>query len=181
MTLKETIAIMALLKAAYPNYYKSSDDVQQAVKLWQSMMCDYPAELVTQAIRAVIATNKYPPTIAEVIEKINLLTKKEEKSEVEAWGLVKKAIRNSTYHSKEEFDALPPDIQATLGNHNVLKEWAMSEDESMETVVASNFMRSYKAKLTNAKMINALPNDLKMMIGKIGKPVLEIEGDLSDT
>lgn len=164
---------MALLKAAYPNYYKNSDDVQQAVKLWQSMMCDYQAELVTQAVRAVIATNKYPPTIAEVIEKINFLTQKEETTEVAAWGLVKKAIRNSTYHSKEEFDALPEDIQATLGNYNVLKEWAMSEDSDTETVIASNFMRSYKKKVQSKKQYDALPKDLKMMIEQNSNPMIE--------
>jgi hypothetical protein len=179
MTIEETAAVMVILKVAYPRYYNNLEksEAKNAIGLWQSLLADYPAELVTNAVKAVIATNKFPPTVAEVIEKINLLTKKEERSEVEAWGLVKKAIRNSTYHSQEEFEALPEDIQKTLGNHNVLKEWAMSKDSSMETVVASNFMRSYKAKLTDTKMINALPNDLKTMIGRIGKPMLEIEGD----
>lgn len=106
------------------------------------MLEEYPAAVVTGAVKALIAVNKFPPAIAEVIEMIGTLTKPGELGEIEAWGLVKTAIRNSAYHSIEEFEKLPVAIQTTLGSPSVLKEWAMSEDGSVETVVASNFMRS---------------------------------------
>lgn len=163
MTEKETAKIMAVLKVAYPRYYQglSVEEAKQAVALWTSMLIDYQYELVSKAVKALIATEKFPPTVADVIEKINLVTSKPQLSEIEAWGLVKKAIRNSTYHSEEEFNALPQSVQDAIGNHGALREWAMSEEEGSETVIASNFMRSYRTKSKQTKELKALPSDVK--------------------
>ena len=168
MDLKETAAVMAVLKIAYPRYYANTSkrEAEEAISLWQTMLEEYPAAAVTGAVKALIATNQYPPTIAEVIERIKLLTKPAELGEVEAWGLVKNAIRNSTYHSIEEFEKLPKEIQKTLGSPSTLREWAMSGGESMETVVASNFMRSYRAKVDNIKTIEAVPAGVKALIAE---------------
>lgn len=174
MDMKETAAVMAVLKIAYPRYYANTSkrEAEEAINLWQSMLEEYPAQIVNPAIKALIATNPYPPTIAEVIERIKLLTKPQELGEVEAWGLVKEAIRNSTYHSIEEFDKLPKEIQKTLGSPSTLREWAMSEDENMETVVASNFMRSYRSKVNNIKTIEAVPAGVKALIAEAGMKMI---------
>lgn len=163
MTINETAKIMAVLKVAYPRYYQgqTSEEVRRAVSLWDSMLKDYTYELISKAVKALIATEKFPPTVADVIEKINLVTSKPQLSEIEAWGMVKKAIRNSTYHSEEEFEKLPQEVKNAIGNHAALREWAMSEEEGGETVIASNFMRSYKAKTKQTKELKALPSDVR--------------------
>lgn len=163
MTDKETAKIMAVLKVAYPRYYQglSAEAAKQAVTLWTSMLIDYSYELVSKAVKALIATEKFPPTVADVIEKINLVTTRPQLSEVEAWYLVKKAIRNSGYHSQEEFDKLPMEVQAAVGNAGVLREWCMVDESSVETVVGSNFMRSYRSKIKQTKELMALPSDVK--------------------
>lgn len=172
MNQKETAAIMAVVKVAYPRYYQNItiDETLQTVKLWQSMLLDYPYDVVSKAVKALIATEKFVPTIADVIEKIQLITTKQAIGEVEAWALVKKAVRNGTYHSKNEFEKLPTEIQTVLGSHNTLKEWAMMESEdSIETVIASNFMRSYRAKKAQFKELNALPNDVKSFMSVLAE------------
>lgn len=166
MTSMETTAILAVIKTAYPRYYdkKTEKELKETISLWHTMLAEYRADTVSAAVKALIATSKFPPTIAEVIEMINTLTKPAELGEVEAWGLVKNAIRNSTYHSVEEFDKLPKTIQRTLGNPSVLREWAISEDESMENVIASNFMRAYRAKVDNVRTLEAVPASVKAMV-----------------
>jgi hypothetical protein len=168
MTRIETAAVLAVIKTAYPRYYdnKTKKELEETISLWQTMLEEYPAAVVTGAVKALIAVNKFPPAIAEVIEMIGTLTKPGELGEIEAWGLVKNAIRNSTYHSIEEFEKLPVAIQTTLGSPSVLKEWAMSEDGSVETVVASNFMRSYRSKVDNRKTIEAVPAGVKALIAE---------------
>lgn len=168
MDVKETAAVMAILKIAYPRYYANTTtaEAKETLNLWHTMLAEYPADMVNAAIKALIATNVYPPTIADVISSIKQLTQKKNMSEVAAWGLVKNAIRNSAYHSVEEFDKLPPEIQETVGNPMVLREWAMSDDESTETVIASNFMRSYKAKVKERKKFDAIPSDIKALLIK---------------
>jgi hypothetical protein len=166
MTSMETTAILAVIRTAYPRYYdkKTEKELKETISLWHTMLAEYRADTVSAAVKALIATSKFPPTIAEVIEMINTLTKPAELGEVEAWGLVKNAIRNSTYHSVEEFDKLPKTIQRTLGNPSVLREWAISEDESMENVIASNFMRAYRAKVDNVRTLEAVPASVKAMV-----------------
>lgn len=166
MDLKETTAVLAVIKTAYPRYYdgKTTAELKETASLWHTMLEEYPAKSVNLAVKSLIATDKFPPTIADIIERINFLSEPHKMSEVEAWGLVKQAIRNSTYHSAEEFDKLPADIQATLGGPEVLREWAMSEDESMENVIASNFMRSYRSKVDNRRTIEAIPDSVKALI-----------------
>lgn len=178
MDTKETAAVLAVIKTAYPKYYdnKTEKELKDTVSLWQAMLAEYQSQIVTSAVKALIATNKYPPTIAEVIEKINFLTNPNRMGEVEAWGLVKAAIRNSAYHSIEEFDKLPDDIKATLGSPSTLREWAISEDENSETVIASNFMRSYRAKVDERKTIEAIPSSIKAMVLEASEKMM-IEGE----
>ncbi len=168
MDVKETAAVMAILKIAYPRYYANTTtaEAKETLNLWHTMLAEYPADMVNAAVKALVATNVYPPTIADVISSIKQLTQKKNMSEVAAWGLVKTAIRNSAYHSTEEFDRLPDDIKATIGNANVLREWALADDESTETVIASNFMRSYKAKVKERKDFEAIPTSVRALLIK---------------
>lgn len=163
MTKTETLKIMAVLKAAYPRYYHglTDEDAKQAVMLWHSMFEGHAYPVVNAAVKAMIVTEKFSPTIADVMEKIRLITEKPSLGELEAWGIVKQALRNGYYHSQEEFEKLPQEIQATLGRHDALREWAQAEGKDIETVVGSNFMRSFRAKSKQHSEWMALPSDVK--------------------
>ena len=87
-----------------------------------------------------------------------------EMSELEAWNKVYKAICNSSYHAQEEFDNLPPLIQKIVVSPNQLAEWGRCDIEEVNTVIQSNFMRSYKAKSGQQKEFNRLPSDVKQQI-----------------
>lgn len=165
MTKKETAQLMAVLKVAYPRYYQgmSVAEAKQAVALWYSMLLDYPYEQVMQGVRAVIAVQKFPPTIAEVIEQMQMLTTKSTMGEIQAWVMVKQALRNGYYHSVEEFGKLPAEIQVTIGRHETLREWAQVDTASVETVVGSHFMRAYRAKQRQLKTQMALPTDVRAL------------------
>ena len=60
----------------------------------------------------------------------------------EAWNLVARAIRNSGYESRKEYDNLPPDIQRLVGSPEQLRDWAMMDSSTVHSVVASNFQRA---------------------------------------
>ncbi len=171
MDKRETLKIMAVLKAAYPKYYAgiSTDDAKQTVSLWQSMFEDYDYTVVAHAVKALIAVSKWPPSVSEVLDKIRLLTQTEEMTEQEAWGLVCKAVRNSAYHAEEEFQKLPKELQRVLGSHSVLREWALVDVEQLNTVVASNFMRSYRARIQSAREYLALPSEVREFAGKLAQ------------
>lgn len=171
MTRDETIAIMGVLRTAYPNFYKgmSRDEALQAVALWADMFREDPAELVSAAVKALIATRTegWPPNIGEVKAKMQTLTGPGELAEGEAWALVEKATRNGIYGYKEEFDKLPPVVQKAVGSANQLREWAILNSDELKTVVASNFMRSYKTIQKREKETAMIPADVRSLLSAV--------------
>ena len=171
MTYDETLTIMSVLKAAYPNYYKDMrrSDADAIVSLWVEMFKDDPVEIVAVAVKAHIATDKkgFPPHIGAIKEAIVKLSASNEMTEMEAWALVNKATQNSKYNSAQEFEALPPVVQRIVGSPNQLREWAMMDSETVNSVVASNFQRSYKARAANEREVLALPQDVRQTMERL--------------
>lgn len=165
MTKTETIKIMAVLRAAYPQYYakQSDEDLQGIVNLWAEMFDDEPYEVVAMATKALIKTrtSTFPPTIGEINERIQQIVQPEQDTAMEAWGAVIKAIRNGNYGYREEFEKLPPLAQKIVGSPNQLREWALMDSETINSVVASNFRQSYNAKAKNEREYIALPKTVK--------------------
>lgn len=168
----ETLKLMTVLQTAYPQFYakKSKEEMDDAVGLYMDMFEDEPAELVAMAVKALIKTraSSWPPSIGEINDKIMQITQPEEMTEQEAWALVSKALRNSTYGSEEEFAKLPPEVQAVVHDPGQLKQWAMSAADEVETVIASNFMRSFRAKQKVNREFTALPTSVKQLMISAG-------------
>lgn len=167
MTRREALAVMAMLKTAYPSFYKdlSKEDLNAAVNLWATMFSEESIQVVTEAIKALMCTLKYPPTIADVKEKIALITQPLAMTEMEAWDMVRRAI--SYYHANETFTNLPPILQKIVGSPNQLREWALMNVETVNSVIQSNFMRSYKAKVAQEKEYAMLPESTRQLIQSI--------------
>ncbi|MBO5863514.1 MAG: hypothetical protein J6Q59_04515 [Paludibacteraceae bacterium] len=62
--------LVALVKAAYPNYdkFKDPEEVKATVNLWALMFADDDARIVGLAVQKHMATNKWPPSVAELRE-----------------------------------------------------------------------------------------------------------------
>lgn len=200
MTRDETIAIMAVLKAAYPNYYKDMKraDAEGVVNLWATMFADEPAELVTMAVKAHIASDSkgFPPHIGAIKDAIIRIQQPKELTELEAWALVQRAISGASmspcsmkYHNGEtdgktsaerNFEKLPPLLQRIVGNPGQLAAWAAMNEETVGTVIASNFQRSYRAIAAKEREYMALPGDVRTMMerltGAMSMPALEDGG-----
>ena len=165
MTRSETLAVMSILKAAYPGYYRDMkrQDAEAVVNLWAEMLSDYPADLVAAAVKAHIAGDRkgYPPHIGAIIAAIGDISKPSCLTEGEAWALVAKALRNSSYGSEKEFAALPETLQRLVGHPSQLREWAMMDADTVQSVVQSNFMRSYRARAESEKRLAAMPQEIR--------------------
>ena len=172
MNRQETAAIMGVLKAAYPDYYRgmSKDDAVAIVNLWSTMFADDDFRMVQAAVQHYIATDakQYrPPHIGAIKESLSRMQSKEQMTEMEAWGYVAKAIRNSLYHSTEEFEKLPPVVKRVVGSPSQLRAWAMVDTDSVETVVQSNFMRSFQSRAKEQKDFEKLPSSIQQILGQL--------------
>ncbi len=180
MTEADTLDLLSVLKAAYPNFYSKMTrrDADSIVSLWTEMFKDEPVELVAVAVKRHIATDTkgFPPHIGAIKDAIVKIKQPEEMTEIEAWNLVRGAMRTYSWDAKEQFDKLPPVLQRLVGSPNQLMEWARMEADVVASVVASNFQRSYKARAAHEREFLALPSDVKeamaMLAGGMKMPEL---------
>ena len=165
MTREETIQILKILKIAYPNFYKdfSKEYIKDTIDLWTIMFEDEDFSMVANAVKAYIPTDEkgFPPVIGQIKSKIHFLSGDNTLTEIEAWEKVKKAIRNSLYNANEEYCKLPKNIQKLVGSPSMLREWSMLDVSELDTVIQSNFMRSYKVRQEQEKEYLALPKSVR--------------------
>ena len=176
MTRDETIKILMVIQAAYPNY--KPQDKTVAVNVWSEMLADIPYEQVSMAVKAYIQSDKngFAPSIGEVREKVkSIFAEEDELNETAAWSLVLKAIRRSTYYSDEEFAKLPPVIQRAVASPRQLREWATLEDVDGKTitVIQSNFQRTFRAEQQREREQNKLSSDVLKLMRPLNNPQIE--------
>lgn len=171
MTRQETGVIMDILATAYPRFYggNGSPDPRKAVTLWAEMFHDDPVELVAAAVKALIATDErgFPPHIGAVKAQMRKIMQPDEPTEQEAWALVLGALKRGIYESKEAFDALPETVRRVVGSANQLREWAVMDSETVQSVVASNFQRSYRERARREREFAALPSDVQKLARRL--------------
>lgn len=168
MTRDDVIKIMSVLRGAYPHFYRdiSKQEAYGTINLWTDMFSNDDASIVAAAVKSLIDGDDkgFPPTIGQVKAKMRLLVGSDELTEAEAWNLVSKAVKNGLYGAVEEFEKLPPAVKRIVGSPSQLRDWAYMDSDTLHSVVASNFQRSYKVVATREKEIAALPDDVKKLI-----------------
>jgi hypothetical protein len=162
MNKKETAQIIATLKEYYPKDFTSTDLVTK-VEAWYLVLKDYDYYVIQNAVISFVAkdTKGFPPVVGQLIDQATSISKEQEKTELEAWEMVYKAICNSAYNSAEEFNKLPSEIQRAVGSADMLKSWSQLDIEQVQTVIQSNVMRSYKVASKQKKEYDVLPENVK--------------------
>lgn len=166
MTEEQVGELLMTIQAYYPNY--NPPDKKITLNAWYIMLAEYPEELVSQALRACIATNTsgFAPDVGQIISKMQTISQPQQLDGMTAWGLVSKALRNGTYGAVEEFNKLPPLVRQAVGMPDNLKNWATADYQTIETVIQSNFLRTYETVVKRANEINRMPDNIKSLIEK---------------
>lgn len=132
------------------------------------MLEEYSYSQISMALKTYVHsdTSGFAPSIGQLIGKIQAISQPQELDGMAAWGLVSKALRNGTYGAVEEFNKLPPLVKQAVGMPDNLKNWATSDYQTIETVIQSNFLRTYETVVKRANEINRMPDDIKSLIEK---------------
>lgn len=164
MTRGETAKIMTVIQAAYPNYRPV--DKTTTVDTWTIMLENYTYRQVEAALKAYIQTDisGFAPAIGQVIATINRLHAPEALNDMEAWALVSRALRNGYYGAEAEFEKLPPLVQRAVGCPDNLRHWSQADLSSIETVIQSNFLRTYRIIVQREQEKQKMSVDLQNLI-----------------
>lgn len=147
MTREETTGMLTLLKTAYPGFYakKSKDELNLILNLWSEMFETDNAVLVRLALKELISSHAgYPPDIATVKEKIRTLTDavSGEPTNEELWLSLKTAAANGASDTLNQFNALPPVVKRYLGSPGTLREYALMNADTFNSVIHGQFLKS---------------------------------------
>lgn len=170
MTIKETAKLIAVIAEVYPRFMDGRN-IETTVTLWQKIFAGDAYAEVEAAFFAFVSTDEkgFPPAPGAIRSMLNKLRLPQgETTEAEAWEKVQKATRNSIYNADKEFAALPEDVQRCVGSPATLREWAIMDSETLNSVVASNFMRSYRARAVQVREMQKLPPAVREVFGLIG-------------
>lgn len=175
MTRDEFKILVKGMKAIYAQQTFLPD--KDAFDMWFALLQDLPYKLANVAIQKHMLTEKFPPTPAEIREKAAQMIEvpETEMSELEAWALVRKAIRNSGYHAQEEFDKLPEACREAVGNAANLEEWAKMDYEKVESVGQSHFIRNFRTAVLRIKEEQRLPEQTRKLISEMRESRMKIE------
>ena len=87
--------------------------------------------------------------------------------------MVAKAVNTS--NAERSFSELPPEVRQIVGYPVQLTEWGRMDEAAFQSVVASNFQRSFRARKENEKERAKLPQDVRRLELDAGKALM-LEG-----
>ena len=166
MTREQFGVLVKGMKAVYgdPKFIPDKD----AFDVWFAFFKDDSYEAVQAAIQKYMVNSEFAPTVAGIRKNLTQITAPDdEMTEGYAWSLVYKAICNSAYGAREEFEKLPEVCKAAVGRPENLREWAMLDSQEVGTVIQSNFLRSFRNAKKRQEELAALPCQMREQILKI--------------
>ena len=169
MTREETKKIIMIMEASYPNFKPS--DRKAMLDSWTIILEEYTYAEISTALKLYILsdTKGFAPGPGQLVDKIKDITVMEELNDMEAWALVSRAIKNGNYGAVEEFEKLPETVQKAIGSPDQLRNWAISPIESIESVVQSNFIKTYRTVVERKMQLAKMPTAIRKLIDDVNK------------
>lgn len=169
MTRDETKKIIMAIVAFFPNWdpTRNGGNLSATVTAWYIVMSDFPYQPIEAALKAYVRVNKsgFAPSPGQLIDLMYEIAHDDDLSDMEAWRMVTRAVSNSIYNAEAEFAKLPPSIKKAVGGADVLREWATTTDvSSFQTVIQSNFLRSYRTVKAREAEDRAIPVEVRQLI-----------------
>lgn len=175
---RDVARLLTVLEAEYPNSFSRMNDEQRSLKqeLWAKEFKNDDSVLVYAAVKALMWSGReFAPNSGQIRDKMCEMMESNVLDEQQAWALVSKACSNGSYGYKKEFEKLPPEVQRAVGRPEQLRDWAAMDVDTVQSVVASNFMRSYRSGMVREKEMARIPQDVKNLIGNISEK-MKLEG-----
>jgi len=173
MTREETVKLLMTIRAIYPNFNVSREEMTPVTNAWHMMLEEYPADKISAALKIYVKTNNsgFAPSVSQLISSMYEPRKMAALSEGEAWAMVKRAIQDGNYHSEERFNELPEEVQRAVGDPNMIRQWALVSSEEINTVVMSNFQRNYRTVLTKREFGEKVPEAISSIVLEIAEKI----------
>ena len=179
MTREDVKGIIGVLRVAYPAFYnkQSYTELTSTVNLWAEMFAEEDVNLVKYALYKLIETHEgYPPDIASVKKQLKEIrqTATGESSADELWGILIDAVRRyGIYEPQKGFDSLPPVLQKYCGSSSHIRELAVIDTTTLNTVTYSTFLKQIKIAQQRLEAAQEMPEAVSRLVNQMYKPIGE--------
>lgn len=166
MIKEDVIKLLTIIEATYPSF--KVQDRASVLEAWSVILEPYDAEAIRDALVTYTRTNpsKFAPSPAELIGMANRFDTGNDISMEERIAHIRKAVSNSNYNSKYEFDRLDKLEQRAVGSPDNLRAWANLDMDELETVVFSGVRKSLARAERTENELAALPERRRALIEK---------------
>ncbi len=165
MNKPETLRVLSILRLAYPGYYRgyNDSDYDDLAMLWGDMFQDEPFELVSAALKALIATAEkdFPPSIGALKAMIDRMGREPEPTEAEAWCIAKGAMTKC--NTQDEYLQLPHAVRRAIGGVSQLRQWGLADQRELPRIMEA-FMRSYRTAVRQQRERALIPSDVQAVM-----------------
>lgn len=167
MTRQETAKLLYAIRVSFPKFYEKMPDadMEDMVNVWQIYLDEYDYLSVSAALKSYALADRsgFPPSPGQLVDAIADQADYGPDA-LEAWAMVKRALRNGLNGYDEEYAKLPPLVQKALGSSAIIREWASLEDDTSKNVAQSTFVSQYKTVCIRAKAESKIPENVKQVI-----------------
>ena len=163
MTRDDTKKLIMYLRMFYTDFCEGMN-LTDVANVWHDIFRDEDGTIVAQAARNYVKTNKFPPTVAGIMEQLDLIKRTD--TDADLWKMIQKAVSNGTYGAVEEFDNLPSECKAFIGSPSALRDMAQIDIGTMNTIVKGQFLKNVRAIRNHQQVQKGLPLEVKMAIEK---------------
>lgn len=162
MERSEAGQLLTLMASAWPRFEPSDDKVA----LWRELFDDVPFEVAKLALKKLMLTNTFPPSVAELRQAVMDITTPESEriTAAEAWGMVTQAIQYfGSYQEHDGLESLPPPVRRTA-EYIGWRDLCLSEEPE---ILRAQFMRMYDQVATRRREKAMLPPAMRATIGQL--------------
>ena len=166
MTQKQVSELLITMNSYFPNW-SPKVPMPAIASAWYNLLKDYDSNDINAALLMYVSKgNSFPPNNPGELTSLLVDAKQDGITEMGAWDMVLKAIRNGNYGAEEEFNKLPETIQKAVGSPAQIAAWAQLKSDEVHTVIQSNFQRSYRAAVAREKEEAKMPSSVKALLQK---------------
>lgn len=158
------------MKAVYTSQNFLPD--AESIKIWYQLLKDMPYEIANVSIQKHMATNKFPPTVAEIRSGAAEITDKSHDWS-DGWESFRKAVGRFGYYRREEAFASMDEITRKVVKRLGWKELCMSENIMQDR---ANFRMVYEQEQNRAMERAMLPEALRRQMDTLQGSVLKAIG-----
>lgn len=178
MTQQEVLEMLAMMRVAWPNFYakQSREDAQVSARMWHGALREEHPEVVMCALRDCIRTCVYPPVVADLCKRIEAMKAVSLPGAGEAFAQLKRAAKRGLYNAEEAYEALPTACKEYLGGPSGLRDLAMLDENTLETVARGQFMKQYDVLVERQRIRDGIPAEVRELLEGVASRLPQLEG-----